>query len=315
MPVLPPIPARLTKAALLAAILALTALATRAAEGEAQGMTPWQAGVLGVVEGLTEYLPVSSTGHLLLAQRAMGIGADGGREAADAYAIVIQLGAILAVLGLYAGHVGRMVRGVAGRDPEGLRLARNIAVAFAPAAVVGLLFADVIKQYLFGLWPVVMAWFVGGVAILAVGRWRKGHQPRPGVDLFTLTWRQALLIGLIQCIAAWPGTSRSLVTIVAGVLVGMPLGSAVVFSFLLGMVTLGASTVYDAVGHGPILLASYGLPSMLTGLAAALVSALLAVRWMVGYLKGHGMAIFGWYRIGLAAVVAALILAGWLDAT
>jgi undecaprenyl-diphosphatase len=277
-------------------------------------MSPAQAAVLGVVEGLTEYLPVSSTGHLILAQRAMGLGADEDKEAADAYAIVIQLGAILAVLGLYAGHVRRMARGLAGRDPEGLRLARNLAAAFAPAAVVGILFADAIKQHLFGLWPVVMAWFAGGAAILAVGRWRKGHRPRTGVDLFTLTWRQALVIGLCQCLAAWPGTSRSLVTIVAGLLVGMPLGSAVVFSFLLGMITLGASTLYDALQHGALLLGTYGWASLLTGLVAALVSALLAVKWMVGYLARHGMALFGFYRIAIAAVVSALLLAGWLDA-
>ena len=290
-------------------------IAGEAATPPPAGMAPWQAAVLGVVEGLTEYLPVSSTGHLILAQRAMGLGTDGDKEAADAYAIVIQFGAILAVLGLYRDHVVRMLRGLAGRDREGLRLAANLAMAFAPAAVVGLLFADRIKHYLFGLWPVVAAWFLGGVAILLAGRWRRGHAPRPGVDLLSLSTRQALVIGLVQCLAAWPGISRSLVTIVAGVLVGMPLGSAVVFSFLLGMVTLGASTLYDALGHGALLLSAYGLPSLLTGLVAALLSALLAVKWMVGYLRRHGLALFGWYRIGIAIAVAALIAGGWLEAT
>ena len=160
-----------------------TAVAAQgAAEPAKGGMTLGQATVLGVVEGLTEYLPVSSTGHLLLAERAMGIGEDPGgsagqrrrdKDAADAFAICIQAGAIVAVLGLYFRRVRQMLAGLAGRDEEGRRLLFNIAAGFLPAAVIGLLFNKAIKAYLFGIWPVVAAWFVGGVAILAVSWWRR----------------------------------------------------------------------------------------------------------------------------------------------
>jgi undecaprenyl-diphosphatase len=276
-------------------------------------MSIGQAAVLGLVEGLTEFLPVSSTGHLILAQRAMGIGGStGGAEAANAYAICIQAGAILAVLGLYRDHLAGMARGLVGRNPAGLRLAVNLGLAFLPAAVIGLFFFDAIKERLFGLWPVVWAWMVGGVAILAVARYRRGATAG-GRDMLTLTWLGAIGIGLIQCLAVWPGTSRSLVTIVGGVLVGLHLRDAVIFSFLLGALTLGASTAHDAWYHGHLLLESYGAASLLTGFVVAWISAVAAIEWMVAYLKRHGLALFGYYRIGLALVVGALLAGGFLQ--
>ena len=277
-------------------------------------MSIGQAAVLGVVEGFTEYLPVSSTGHLILAQRAMGIGTtEETKVAADAYAICIQAGAILAVIGLYWGDIRRMFRGLAGRDREGFLLFINLGVAFAPAAAVGLLGGGAIKELLFGLHWVVAAWFVGGVAILAVSRYREESPPEKGTDLYAISWRCALVIGLVQCLAVWPGTSRSLVTIVAGIMVGLSLRSAVVFSFLLGAVTLSASTVYDGTSYGSVILESYGWHSILTGFIVAFVSAVIAVRWMVEYLKQHGLTIFGYYRIGLAIVVAILMAIGVLN--
>lgn len=293
----------------------------------------WQAIVLGIVEGLTEYLPVSSTGHLILAQRAMGIEAD---EAANAYVICIQAGAILAVLGLYAARVKQMALGtldaiglIDAEDHEGFRLAAHVIAAFIPAAVLGTLLDDLIESYLFGLWTIVTAWLVGGVAILAVAWTRrpKSRVPRPGAEedvglgtrdpglsLESMTWRMAVAIGFIQCIAMVPGTSRSLVTIVGGVLMGLSLTAAVEFSFLLGMVTLCAATAYKAKDAGPIMLAEYGWGPMIVGSLAAWLSAVAAVTWMVAYLRKHGMAIFGYYRIALAVVVAGLIVAGVLSA-
>ena len=270
----------------------------------------WQAVILGIVEGLTEYLPVSSTGHLILAQRAMGI-ADS--DAANAYAICIQAGAIMAVLGLYYKHVKQMSLGVLGKDAEGRRLATNVVVAFMPAAVFGLLFDEKIDSYLFGIKPVVAAWFVGGVAILGVswGQKRGGHTPREGRGVHSLTWQAALVIGLIQCLALWPGVSRSLVTIVGGVVVGLSLPAAVEFSFLLGVVTLGAATGYKALDDGPAMLESYGWATIAVGFVCAWVSAVLAVKWMVSYLNRHGMEVFGYYRVVLAIVVAGLVYAGW----
>lgn len=278
---------------------------------ERPGLTLPQAAVLGLVEGATEYLPVSSTGHLILAQRAMGIGERAEeREAADAYAISIQLGAIAAVLVLYFRRVRQMLLGLIGRDRAGRTLSLNVLIAFLPAAVIGLLLEETIKGSLFGLWPVVAAWAVGGLAILAVARWRRGRPPVAGGALVELTWRSALLIGLAQCLAMWPGTSRSLVTIVGGLLVGLSVPAAVEFSFLLGLLTLGAATGWDLLQHGPAILAAYGWLNPLVGFVVAALAAFAAVKWMVAYLERHGLAVFGWYRVGLALLVAVLLLRG-----
>jgi len=279
-----------------------------------------QAVVLGVVEGVTEYLPVSSTGHLLLAERVLGIGTDENltaaerdriKEAADAYTICIQAGAIIAVLGLYFRRVRQMLLGLVGRDAEGRQMLLNILAGFLPAAVIGLLFNKLIKSYLFGSWPVVVAWFAGGVAILAVSRWNKNRtRSGGGLSLVELTWKMALVIGFAQCIAMWPGVSRSLVTIVGGLLVGLSLSAAVEFSFLLGLVTLSAATAYDALKHGQLMLQTFDLLSLAVGVVFAFISAILSVKWMVGYLNRHGLAIFGYYRVALALVVGALLLGG-----
>jgi len=285
-------------------------------------LTLGQAAILGIVEGLTEYLPVSSTGHLLLAERFLSIGTDPSlsvkdqeqiKEAADAYTICIQIGAIIAVLGLYFRRVRQMVLGGLGKNTEGRQLLINVLAGFLPAAVIGLLFNKLIKSYLFGTWPVVIAWFAGGVAILVVNRWnqQRGKQSSgSGRSIVELTWQMALLIGLIQCIAMWPGVSRSLVTIVGGLLVGLSLSAAVEFSFLLGLITLSAATAYDALKHGQVMLQTFDGVSLLVGVVFAFIAALLSVKWMVGYLNRHGLAIFGYYRVALALVIGGLLLAG-----
>ncbi len=283
-------------------------------------MTTGQAIVLGIVEGLTEYLPVSSTGHLLLAERIMSIGNDTAlspseqardKEALDAYTICIQAGAIIAVLGLYFRRILQMLQGLLGNNPLGLRLFINVVVGFLPAAVIGLLFNNIIKTYLFGLWPVVIAWLMGGLAILAVSfhRQRTNHTPQTAGVLDNLSWKMALIIGIAQCIAMWPGVSRSLVTIVGGMLVGLSLPAAVEYSFLLGVVTLGAATAYDALKHGQIMLQIFDPQSLAIGLLFAFIAAIFSVKWMVTYLNRHGLAIFGYYRVMLALTTAVLLVA------
>jgi undecaprenyl-diphosphatase len=279
-------------------------------------MNWWQALILGLVEGITEYLPVSSTGHLLLAQRWLGIGHS---EAADAFAICIQAGAIVAVLGLYRQRIGEMLAGWLGKSAAGRKLSLNLLAALVPALALGFLLQKPIKKYLFGgdefgLWPVVLAWLVGGIAILAVSAYRRKRQEsdRPRFELEGLTLRMSVIIGVSQCIAMWPGTSRSLVTIVGGILVGLRMKAAVEFAFLLGVLTLGAATAYDALKHGSAMLASYGAANLLVGFLAAWLSAVLAVKWMVGYLNKNGLELFGYYRIALAVVVAGAIWAGWI---
>lgn len=276
-----------------------------AAGDAAAALSVLEAAVLGLVEGLTEYLPVSSTGHLILAERALGIPAS---AEATGFAICIQAGAIAAVLLLYRRRVGAMARGLLGRDPPGRRLAFAVGTAFLPAAILGLLLHEAIEAHLFRPWPVTAALFAGGVAILLASSSRRPDRA-PGGALETITPRMALLVGLAQCLALWPGMSRSLVTIVGGILVGLSLPAAVEFSFLLGLVTLGAATVYAAILHGGAMLASYGPVPLVVGFLAATLSAALAVRWLVAWVTRHGLQVFGWYRIALAALVAALLLA------
>ncbi|MEX0777696.1 MAG: undecaprenyl-diphosphate phosphatase [Phycisphaeraceae bacterium] len=283
-------------------------------------MTWWQAIILGIVEGLTEYLPVSSTGHLILAKRLLGIGGGEAEHAIDAYLVVIQIGAILAVLGLYFNRVKQMAAGVLGRDPTGALLAINVAVGVLPAVVIGLALEGPIKEFLFGgerwgLWPTVAAWFVGGAAILGVAwvRRARGATPLTGRPITELTWQLALVIGLLQCVAMWPGTSRSLMTILGGVLVGLSLPAAVEFSFLLGVVTLAGAAGKDAVEYRHVMITDLGPVNLLIGIFVAMVSAAIAIKWMVAYLQSHGLAVFGWYRVVLAIGVAAMILSGALQ--
>ncbi len=283
-------------------------------------LTPAKAVVLGVVEGVTEFLPVSSTGHLLVVDDLLGIGkTDATKEAADAYDVVIQGGAIVAVLLVYWPRVVQMVKAVPyvanrNRTPPdeatdaGRRLLVAIVVAFLPAAVVGALFEKKIKGALFAPWPIVVAWVVGGLALILLARSGRLAPDRRGAALTTLTYRQAAIIGGAQCLALWPGTSRSLVTIIAATLLGLTLSAAVEFSFLLGLITLGAATAFDAAKSGRHIVENYGVVSPAIGFAVAAGSAFVAVRWMVGYLQRHDVAVFGYYRLAVAAGTAALLL-------
>lgn len=282
---------------------------TEPADEPAQTMTAWQAAILGVVEGLTEYLPVSSTGHLVVTQRLLGLGAGDDKQSSDAYAICIQAGAILAVFVLYWARLKQMAAGLAGRDPVGRRLLAAVIVALLPAVVIGLLCKDLIKTYLFGLWPVIIAWALGGAAILLLQRHRLGKSGLQGQPLETLSLKQALFIGLWQCLAMWPGVSRSFATILGAVLTGLAIPAAVEFSFLLGLVTLLAATGYEALESWRTIVADFGWINPAIGFALAFLSALAAVKWMVAYLNRHGLAIFGYYRIAIALLVAWLILA------
>lgn len=305
-----------------------------------------QALVLGVIEGITEYLPVSSTGHLIVAQKIMGIGTDPDpfkavleSEAANCFAICVQGGAIAAVLGLYWPRVRQMILGLLGKDKEGLKLIFLLLAGFLPAAVIGLALNDKIEHYLFHFKWVALAWFTGGLAILAVDRWMKKGGGSKGVEIAEMTVKMAVMIGLMQCVAMWPGTSRSLMTILGGLLIGLRLSAAVEFSFLLGLLTLGAATAKKAIwgvhldekwakipgyetqtalhaaaekyghklGGTKLMWDTYGAVPLLVGVVAATVSAAIAVKWMVGYLNRRGLGVFGWYRIAAAAAAAVML--------
>lgn len=282
---------------------------------DAAHMTWWQATVLGLVEGITEYLPVSSTGHLILANAALGLQDPAHKASVDAFSIVIQGGAILAVLLTYSPRVRQMIEGLLGRDPAGLMLVAHLTVAFLPAAVFGVLFDDWIEAWLFAPGPVVMALALGGVWMIWLDR--RGP-PGEGRVILQLTWKQALGIGLFQCVAMWPGTSRSMMTIAGGRLLGLRQVDAAEFSFLLGLPTLGGACVYKLAKNlrhaaqtgEPDLFTQLGPAPVGIGSLVALVSAAVAVRWLVGFLNRHGLAPFGWYRLVLAAVLTAMTLLG-----
>ncbi|MEE2894798.1 MAG: undecaprenyl-diphosphate phosphatase [Planctomycetota bacterium] len=281
-------------------------------------MTILDAIILGLVEGITEYLPVSSTGHLIITSSLLGLDRDEQvKSAVDAFNIVIQGGAILAVLGLYRVRVLSMIRGLLGKDAGGRRLFLNLVIAFLPAAVLGVLLDDLIEAALFRPWPVIGALAVGGLLLLGMKRWQDrvfasaegdGAEDR-FTDIEHLTWKQALIVGFLQCVAMWPGTSRSMMTIVGGMLVGLRPKQAAEFSFLLGLPTLGGACVYKALKSGDEI-AALGAAPIVVGIAVATISAAFAVKWLVGYLAKHGLAAFGWYRIALAIVLAALWFGG-----
>jgi undecaprenyl-diphosphatase len=293
-------------------ILIVLLVAATASSAAADELTPAKAAVLGVIEGITEYLPISSTGHLLVAQELLDVGAtDETEDAADTYAITIQAGAILAVVVLYFARLRAMAAGLVGRDTDGRRVLLALVIAFVPAAVVGVVFEALIKDALFGVGPIIAAWVVGGVGILVLAP-RLRQLGEQGHALELLTPRAALVIGAAQVVALWPGTSRSLVTIVAALFVGLSMGAALEFSFLLGLATLTAATLYELARNGGDLFDTFGVVNPLIGFVVAFASAVLAVRWLVGYLDRHGLELFGWYRIGVAAIALGLVVGGVL---
>ena len=283
---------------------------TLAAQTTHDVLSAFDAVVLGIVEGITEYLPISSTGHLLVTARILDLPTSGSAgDAVKSYEIAIQFGAILAVLALYRHRVWTMVEGLLGKSDDGRRVLIAVAIAFVPAAVVGVISEKAIKDVLFGTWPVVAAWVVGGIVVIVLSRMgRLG--PQGGRSLTQLTTRDALIIGGAQVLALWPGTSRSLVTIVAALLIGVSMEAAVEFSFLLGFVTLTAATLYTTAKDGQLMLDTFGLGTALLGLVVAFVFAALAIKWMVGYLSHHDLAIFGWYRIAVSVLVIVLVATG-----
>lgn len=266
-------------------------------------LTLIQAVILGFVEGATEYLPVSSTGHLLIVEHVLGMdSSERQQEAAHSLAICIQCGAILAVVVLYFGRIRQIVFGAIGRDVDGLRILINLLVAFMPAAIIGLCFSQWIKLHLFGVLPVAAALFAGGVVILVQTRRSVTADRDSGKEMAKMSWSEALFVGVVQCLAFWPGFSRSLATIIGCRFVGVRMMAAVEFSFLLGLITLTAATAYEGLKHGAQMISDYGTAMPLVALVTAFLAAIVSVRFMVTSLGKFGLAPFGYYRIILALV-------------
>ncbi|QOJ24828.1 MAG: undecaprenyl-diphosphate phosphatase [Gammaproteobacteria bacterium] len=250
--------------------------------------------ILGVVEGLTEFLPVSSTGHLILFGDLLGFTG----ERAKVFTIAIQLGAILAVCWEYRGKVVEVVRGI-GRSAAANRFVVNLMIAFLPAAILGLLFIKTIKSYLFHPIPVALALIIGGLLILWAER--RAHVVEvERVD--DMDWKHALKIGLAQCLALIPGTSRSGATIIGGLFFGLSRKAAAEFSFFLAIPTMFAATFYDLYKNRE-LLDWNDLTLIAAGFIAAFFSALLAVRGLLRFVSNHDFTVFAWYRIVFGVVI------------
>lgn len=256
--------------------------------------------VLGVVEGLTEFLPVSSTGHLILTTRILGIE----RREADDLSIIVQFGAILAVLVYYRERVLKLLLGLLGRDAEGLRLNKLLAAAFFPAAVLGALFGDRIEAVLFSPATVAAALIVGGVAMIVAEYLSKRVENYPIDDFGRIALKDALMVGLAQCFALWPGMSRSMTTIVGAQLRGFSPRTAAEFSFLLALPTLGAATVFKFLKEYDTLSRVDGMMQvLLIGNMVSFAVAFLAVWTFIRLVSKVGMTPFGIYRIILGIVV------------
>ncbi len=261
--------------------------------------------IMGIVEGLTEFLPISSTGHLILTGSLLNFTG----EKIKTFEIVIQAGAIFAVCWEYRARIASVLGGL-GSDKTAQRFAVNVVVAFLPAAVLGVLFSKKIKQYLFAPVPVALAFIIGAFIILwaeARQRANKGQARVEEVDQMSLN--DAVKVGLAQAFALIPGTSRSGATIIGGMLFGLSRKAATEFSFFLAIPTLLGATVYSLYKSRD-LLSMADLPMFGVGGVAAFISAFFCVRWLLRYISSHDFSIFAWYRIAFGIVVLATAWSG-----
>jgi undecaprenyl-diphosphatase len=268
-------------------------------------VSAWVVILLGIVEGLTEYLPISSTGHLILVGHLVGLDRRG--DAAKSFEIVIQLGAILAVLVHYRALLAARLSGLVEGRPEAKRLLAALAAGFLPTAVAGLLLRKAIKQHLFGPLPVAVALVVGGVVMIVIEAAFVRRRASALEGLEHVDARRGLYIGLGQCLALWPGASRSMCTIVTGQLTGLSTVTAAEFSFLLALPTLGAATLYELFKARHELLATGGMLELALGLCVSFLVAWAVIAAFLRYLQSRGLAPFGWYRIALGALVLVLL--------
>ncbi len=260
---------------------------------------PLDAIILGIVEGLTEFLPVSSTGHLILVSKALQL--EG--EAVKTFEVVIQGGALFAVLGLYREHVKAMFQGLLGKSAQGFHLFRNVCISFAPAAIIGLLTHRYIKEHLFGVMPVIIALAIGGFVMNGVDRWVAKRPQVPEGDVYSMTMMHAFIIGSAQCLALWPGTSRSMVTILAALLCGLSKKVSAEYSFLLALPTLGAATCLDFAVNSQGFFDEISMLSFVIGMVTSGIVAAIAIKGFVQFISKFGLFVFGWYRVALAGAV------------
>ena len=275
-----------------------------------------KAALMGIVEGLTEFLPISSTGHLILAGSLLNFTG----ETAKVFEIAIQTGAMLAVIWEYRQRLAATVTGLA-TEPAARRFALNVLVAFIPAAVLGLLFGKIVKEHLFHPVPVALAFIVGGLIILWVERRHRvqfGERDLEGTrrarveSVDQMSRLDALKVGLVQCLALIPGTSRSGATIIGAMMFGFSRKCATEFSFFLGIPTLMGAGAYSVWKQRDLLQWS-DLPMFAIGTVFAFFSAWLCIRWLIRYVSTHDFTVFAWYRIIFGLVVLLTAYTGWVE--
>lgn len=255
---------------------------------------------LGLIEGLTEFLPISSTGHLILFGHLIDFQSDSGR----AFEVIIQLGAILAVCWLYRQKIVDLLKGFFSGDMHARRFAVNVFLAFLPAVVIGIFAVDFIKQVLFSPLVVACALIIGGLIIFAVEA--KEFKPKT-VEATDITFKQAILVGFAQCLAMIPGTSRSGATIIGGMLSGLSRKAATEFSFFLAMPTMLGAATYDLIRNASVL-SSDNMINIAAGFAAAFIAALLVVKALVKFVEKHTLRVFAWYRVILGVILLIVFL-------
>lgn len=269
----------------------------------------FKAAVMGVVEGLTEFLPISSTGHLILTAALLGL--EG--EKIKLFEVVIQTGAILAIVSLYMQRLLQTVVELP-REARAQRFTANVLIGFVPAALAGVLFIDVIKGVLFNPLVVAIGFIVGGLVML----WVEARQARSPVqridDVDAVRWRDALGVGLIQCLALVPGVSRSGATIIGAMALGFSRRAATEFSFFLAIPMLFGAAAYDLYKHRA-LLSLEDLPFFAVGLVVSWASAWVCVKWLMRYVASHTFVPFAWYRIGFGLLVLVTAYTGWVNWT
>ena len=275
-----------------------------------------QAAVMGVVEGLTEFLPISSTGHLILTASLINFNGAG----VKVFEVAIQTGAMLAVIWEYRERLVRTFAGLAG-EPQAQRFARNVLIAFMPAVVFGLALGSAIKAHLFHPVPVALAFVIGGVVILWVEKRHRDaygaldlqgqrHARVEGVD--DMSALDALKVGLVQCLALIPGTSRSGATIIGAMVFGFSRRAATEFSFYLAIPTLIGAGAYSVWKERGVLSAA-DWPTFAVGTVFAFFSAWLCIRWLIRYVSTHDFTAFAWYRIVFGVLVLLSAYTGWVD--
>jgi undecaprenyl-diphosphatase len=266
--------------------------------------TAAQALILGVVEGLTEFLPISSTGHQIIVADLINFGG----ERAQAFNIIIQLGAILAVVWEFRRKIFDVVLGLP-KERQAQRFTANLLIAFLPAVVLGVLFADLIHHYLFNPITVAVALVLGGIVML----WAERREHAVTVDTVDdMKWSDALKVGMVQCLAMIPGTSRSGSTIIGGLLFGLSRKAATEFSFFLAMPTMVGAAVYSGYKYRELFRPD-DFMVFAVGFVVSFIFAMIAVRGLLKFIATHSYAVFAWYRIGFGLLILATWQFGWID--